>query len=191
MRSFADNACIIQSSLHQKSRNHEKKQRAGNFWRQPVTLMGKQVKEGHPVKNFLALTNDLKPFSLSDYQGKVRILSSVPSIDMDVCAQQARRFNMEASSLDDVQIINISCDLPFALKRFCAAEGVENLVTVSDSRDRDFGIKYGLLIEEFGILTRAVIVIDKDDTVRYIEIVNEASGHPDYDKALGAAKKLV
>ncbi len=160
------------------------------FGGNPVTLMGKQIKEGHPAKNFIAMTNELKPFSLSEHQGKVRIISSVPSVDTDVCAQQTRRFNMEASSLEDVRIITISCDLPFALKRFCAAEGIDNLVTVSDSKDKDFGVKYGLLIEEFGILARAVIIIDKEDTVRYVEIVNEAGEHPDYDKALEAARKL-
>ncbi len=161
------------------------------FGGNPVTLMGKQIKEGHPAKNFIATTNDLKPFALSDHQGKVRIVSSVPSVDTDVCAQQTRRFNMEAASLDDVQVITISCDLPFALKRFCAAEGIDNLVTVSDSRDKDFGIKYGLLIEELGVLARAVVIIDKEDTVRYLEIVKEAAEHPDYDNALEEAKKLV
>ncbi len=98
---------------------------------------------------------------------------------------------MEAASLKDVQVITISCDLPFALKRFCAAEGIDNLVTVSDSKDKDFGIKYGLLIEELGVLARAVVIIDKEDTVRYLEIVKEAAEHPDYDKALEEAKKLM
>ncbi len=161
------------------------------FGGNPVTLMGKLIQEGHPSKNFVAVTNDLQPFTLSDYQGKVRIISSVPSVDTDVCARQTRRFNMEASRLEDVQIITISCDLPFALKRFCASEGIDNLITVSDQRDKDYGIKYGLLIEELGILSRAIVVIDKEDTVRYVEVVNEIAEHPDYDKALEAAKKLV
>ncbi len=156
-----------------------------------MTLMGKLIQENHPAKNFMAFTNDLELFNLSDYQGKVRIISSVPSVDTDVCAQQTRRFNLEASKLEDVQIITISCDLPFALKRFCAAEGIDNLVTVSDHKDKDYGIKYGLLIEELGILARAIVVIDKEDRVRYVEVVKEIAGHPDYDKALEAARKLV
>ncbi len=156
-----------------------------------VTLMGKLIQEDHPAKNFVAVTNDLQPFNLSHYQGKVRIISSVPSVDTDVCAQQTRRFNLEASKLEDVQIITISCDLPFALKRFCAAEGIDNLVTVSDQKDKDYGIKYGLLIEELGILTRAIVVIDKEDRVRYVEVVKEVAEHPDYDKALEVVKKLV
>ncbi len=160
------------------------------FGGNPVTLMGKLIQEDLPAKNFVALTNDLKPFNLSDYQGKVRIISSVPSVDTDVCAQQTRRFNLEASKLENVQIITISCDLPFALKRFCAAEGIDNLVTVSDQKDKDYGIKYGLLVEELGILARAIVVIDKDDRVRYVEVVKEVAEHPDYDKAIAAAKKL-
>ncbi len=161
------------------------------FGGNPVTLKGKLVKEGYPAKNIMALTNDLKLFSLSKYQGKVRIISSVPSVDTDVCAQQTRKFNLEASKMEDVQIITISCDLPFALKRFCAAEGIDNLITVSDHKDKDFGIKYGLLIEELGVLARAVIVIDKEDTVRYVEVVKEAGEQPDYDKALEVAQKLL
>ncbi len=156
-----------------------------------VTLLGKMVQTGHTAKNFTALGSDLKPVNLSDFRGQVRIISSVPSVDTDVCAQQTRRFNLEASKLDQVKIVTISCDLPFALKRFCAAEGIDNIVTLSDQKDRDFGIKYGLLIEEFGILARAVVVVDKDDMVRYVEVVDEISEYPDYDKALEAARKLV
>lgn len=161
------------------------------FGGNPVTLMGKLIQEDHPAKNFMAFTKDLNTFTLSDYQGKVRIISSVASIDTDLCAQQTRRFNLEASKMDDVKIITISCDLPFALKRFCAAEGIDNLITVSDHRDRDYGIKYGLLIEELGLLARAIVIIDKEDRVRYVEVVKEVGEHPDYGKALEVAKKLV
>ncbi len=156
----------------------------------PVTLMGKLIRKDLPAKNFIATGTDLKPFSLSDYQGKVRIISSVPSVDTDVCAQQTRRFNLEAAKMEDVQVISISCDLPFALKRFCAAEGIDKVTTVSDQKDKDFGIKYGLLIEEFGILARAIVIVDKEDVVRYVELVGEVGDHPDYDKALAVAKEL-
>lgn len=176
---------------HRKAQTMKRNSGLVSFAGKPVTLMGKLIQADYPAKNFMAFTPDLKQFNLSDYQGKVRVISSVPSVDTDLCAQQTRRFNLEASRLEDVQIITISCDLPFALKRFCAAEGIDNLVMVSDQKDRDYGIKYGLLIEEYGILARAIVVIDKEDRVKYVEVVNETSEHPDYDKALEAAKELV
>lgn len=157
----------------------------------PVTLMGKMIKTGSHAKNFIAVGMDMKPVKLSDYQGKVRIISSMPSVDTDVCAAQARRFNLEASKLENVQIIAISCDLPFALRRFCAAEGIDKIVTVSDHKETDFGIKYGFLIEESRTLARGVIVIDQFDMVRYVEVVKEIGNEPDYDAALEYVKKLV
>lgn len=161
------------------------------FGGNPLTLMGRLIKKGHMAKNFTAVNADLQPFNLSDHMGKVRIISSVPSVDTGVCAQQTRRFNEEAAALPGVQVITISNDLPFALKRFCAAEGIDNLITVSDQKDRDFGIKYGLFIQELGLLARAIIVIDKDDEVRYFELVNEVAEHPDYDKAIEATRELL
>lgn len=157
----------------------------------PVTLMGKMVKTGSNAKNFIAVGADLNPVSLSRYQGKVRIISSILSVDMEICAAQTRRFNKEAANLDDVQIITISCDLPFALKRFCSAEGIDKVSTVSDYKDADFGIKYGFLIEELRLLARGVIVIDRDDTVRYIEIVKETRNEPDYAKVLEVVRELI
>lgn len=160
---------------------------AGN----PVTLLGKMVKKGDSAKNFLATAVNLKPVMFSDFQDKVRIISSAPSVDTEVCAAQTRRFNLEASKLPDVQIISISCDLPFALKRFCAAEGIDNIITVSDHKDVDFGVKYGFLIEEFRLLTRGVVIVDKANTVRYVEYVSEIAKEPDYDKALEEIKKIL
>ena len=156
----------------------------------PLTLLGKIIKNGSHAKNFIAVGQDLKPVKLSDFQGKVRIISSVPSVDTDVCAEQTRRFNLEASKLSDVQIITISCDLPAALKRFCAAEGIDKIVAVSDHKETDFGIKYGFLIEEHRILARGVVIIDQYDMVRYVEIVKEIADQPNYEKALSVAKKL-
>ncbi len=157
----------------------------------PVTLRGRLPKEGLMAKNFMALGTDLKPFSLSNFQGQVRILSSLPSVDTDVCAQQTRRFNLEASKMKNVQVITISNDLPFALKRFCSAEGIGNVLMVSDQKDRDFGVKYGLFIEEFGLLARAIIVIDQNDVIRYVEVVREISNQPDYEKALEVVNQLL
>jgi len=160
---------------------------AGN----PVTLMGKLVKVGGAAKNFIATGADMKPVNLSDFAGKVRIISSVPSVDTGVCAEQTRRFNKEATGLGDVQIITISCDLPFALGRFCAAEGIDKIVTVSDHKETDFGVKYGFLIEEFRLLARGIIVIDQYDVVKYVEVVKEIGEHPDYDAAISQVKKLL
>ncbi len=160
------------------------------FGGNPVTLLGKIPKVGSNAKNFICIDKDLKIVKLSDYQGKVRIISSVPSIDTGVCSEQIRRFNKEASKLKNTQVIGVSNDLPFALKRFCEAEGIENVVAFSDHKDIDFGVKYGLLIEDLRLLARAIVIIDKHDVVRYVEIVKEIGEHPDYEKALKIAKEL-
>lgn len=157
----------------------------------PVTLLGKLVKPGIHAKNFIAQTVDREPMRLSDYQNMVRIISSVHSLDYDVCVSQTKRFNLEASRLDKVQIITVSCDVPFAIKRFRATEGVEKIVTVSDHKDVDFGVKYGLLIQEHRLLARGVIIIDQYDMVRYVELVKEVSDEPDYDKALKMVEELL
>ncbi len=161
------------------------------FGGKPVTLMGRLVKPGQAAKNFFAVKENLQPFNLSEHSNQVRIISAVPSVDTDICAQQTRRFNEEAAALKNIQVITISCDLPFALKRFCAAEGIDNIITVSDHKDKDFGVKYGLLIEELGLLARAIVVIDKSDVVQYVEVVPEIAEHPDYEKALEVAKALM
>lgn len=159
---------------------------AGN----PVTLLGKEIKVGDKAPEFVALKGDLSPFTLKDVEGKVKLISIVPSVDTGVCELQTVRFNQEASKLNDVAIITISCDLPFAQARFCGAKGIENAIVVSDYKDTTFGLNYGFLIEEFRLLNRGIVVIDKDDVVRYVEYVSEVTDHPDYDKALEAAKSL-
>jgi len=150
----------------------------------PVTLRGKQVSVGNQAKNFIAVGRDLKTVSFSDFKDTIRIISSVTSLDTGVCAAQTHRFHQESASLQGVQIITISCDLPFTQKRFCATEIIDNATVLSDHKDTDFGIKYGFLIEELRLLARGIVIIDKDDTVRYVEIVKEIGDHPDYDKAL-------
>jgi thioredoxin-dependent peroxiredoxin len=157
----------------------------------PVTLVGKLAKPGINAKNFLAVRPDLSTMRLNDFSGKVRIISSSLSIDTDVCAEQCRRFNLEASKLGGVQVISISCDLPFALKRFRAAEAVDKIETVSDHRLTDFGIKYGFLIEEYRLLARGIIIVDQSDMVRYVELVREVGEYPDYEKALSFARELI
>ncbi len=160
------------------------------FGGKPVTLMGKLIRPGQPAKNFFAMDTALNTVSLSDFRGKVRIISSITSVDTDVCAQQTRRFNLEISKLENTRLLTISCDLPFALKRFCATEQIERQLMLSDNRDRDFGVKYGLLVEELGMLARAVVVIDSHDVIRYLEVVSEIGSHPDYDSVMAVAREV-
>ena len=156
----------------------------------PLTLLGRELKVGEKAPEFQALTQDLQPFSLSDTAGKLRVVSVVPSIDTPVCDAQTRFFNQDASKFPDVAILSISVDLPFAIKRYCAAQGIENLTTLSDHKALDFGSKYGFVIEELRLLSRGVIVIDKDDIIRYIQYVPNVEDAPDFDSALAAVKAL-
>ncbi|QKG79983.1 thiol peroxidase [Tenuifilum thalassicum] len=162
------------------------------FGGNPVTLVNEQVNEGDKAPDFNAIDNSLKPVKLSDFKGKVKLISVFPSIDTSVCSVQNHKFNDAASSYGDkVAFIAISNDLPFALKRFCGAEGINNLVTLSDHRDVEFGTNYGFLIKELRLLARGVVIIDKDDVVRYVEYVPEITQEPNYDAALNALKELV
>lgn len=157
----------------------------------PLTLVGEEIKVGKSAPDFTVLNNSLEAKRLSDFSGKVRILSIFPSIDTGVCAQQARRFNVEAAKLPDVQILSISVDLPFALSRFCAAEGIDKNITLSDHRELDFGYKYGFVLEELRLLARGIVIVDRQGIVRYVEYVKELTDHPDYDRAIAEASKLV
>jgi len=159
------------------------------FKEEPVTLLGDEIKAGDQAPDFTVLSNDLKEVSLEDYKGKVKLISTVPSLDTGVCSQETKRFNEEADKLDNVQILTVSMDLPFAQTRWCAAEGIKNLDTLSDHRDADVGEKYGVLIKELRLLARAIFVVDSNNKVTYVEYVNEVSNHPDYDKALAAVKE--
>lgn len=169
----------------------EKRNDVITFAGNPMTLLGKEIKVGDKAPDFTALKPDLSPFKLSDLKGKPVIISSVPSLDTGVCELQTIRFNEEANKLPDVHIVTISCDLPFALSRFCADKGIDKAVTVSDHKDLDFGSKYGFVIEELRLLTRGIVVLDKEGTVKYVEYVPEVTNHPDYDKALEAASALL
>ncbi|WP_339172960.1 thiol peroxidase [Anoxybacillus sp. FSL W8-1294] len=155
----------------------------------PVTLIGNEVKVGDVAPNFTVLANDLSPVTLDDTKGFVRLISVVPSIDTGVCDAQTRRFNEEAGSIEGVKVLTISVDLPFAQKRWCAANGLENVVTLSDHRDVSFGQAYGVLMQELRLLARAVFVVDRNDRVTYVEYVSEATNHPNYEAAIEAAKQ--
>jgi thiol peroxidase len=165
---------------------------AVTFKGKPLTLVGEQVAVGSPAPDFTAAGNDLSEVSLADYRGKAVLISSVPSLDTPVCDQQTRRFNEEAGKLgDDVVVLTVSMDLPFAQKRWCGAAGIENVVTVSDYKDHAFADAYGLYLKELGLLARSVTVVDRQGEIVYHQLVKEVTDHPDYDKALAAIKAVL
>ena len=157
-----------------------------------LTLVGNKVEVGDSAPDFEVVANDLSPVKLSSFRGKVCIISSVPSLDTAVCDTMTRRFNQEAGNLgNDVVVLTISMDLPFAQERWCGAAGVKNVQTLSDHRDASFGNAFGVLIKELRLLARAVFVVDKDGIVRYTQIVNELTNEPDYEAVLKAVKGVV
>jgi thiol peroxidase len=179
---------------NQKEREAEMNERAGLITMRgnPLTLIGQEIKPGNPAPDFASLDNELKPVRLSSFRGKVVVISAVPSLDTPVCDMETRRFNSEAAKLsDDIVILTISMDLPFAQKRWCGAAGVDKVVTLSDHREAEFGKAYGVLIKELRLLARAVFVIDAEGVVRYVQLVNEVAEEPDYDAVISAAKNLV
>jgi thioredoxin-dependent peroxiredoxin len=157
----------------------------------PVTLLGNELKVGDAAPDFTAVGNDLKPVRLSQFKGKVVVLSAVPSLDTPTCNLETRRFNAEAAKLGpDVVILIVSMDLPFAQKRWCGAAGVDRVITVSDHRDASFGTAYGVLIKDMRLLARAVFVVDRQGTIRYIQFVKDVGTEPDYASVLDAVKGL-
>lgn len=156
----------------------------------PLTLTGDQPAAGQAAPDFEALGNDLSAVKLSSFQGKVCIICSVPSLDTPVCDTEVRKFNEQATSLgDDVVVLVISMDLPFAQARWCGAAGVRNVRTLSDHKQAQFGNTYGVLIKELRLLARTVFVVDKQGVIRYKEIVEELTNEPNYETALKAAKE--
>ena len=157
----------------------------------PITLVGADPKVGDKAPDFAAIDNDLAPVGLDSFRGKVCIISAVPSLDTPVCDMETRRFNDEASRLgDDVVILTISMDLPFAQKRWCGAAGVDRVQTLSDHRDASFGMAYGVLIKELRLLARAVFVVDQQGVIRHIELVKEIVDEPNYESILAAVAEL-
>lgn len=163
-----------------------------------VTLAGDTVnvggdfpRIGDKAPSFMLVDKDLKDVSLSNFFGKRKILNIVPSLDTPVCQASARRFNAEAATLPNTVVLVISADLPFAQARYCGAEGLENVVTLSTMRGRDFHKAYGVMIMDpplSGLLARAVIVLDENDKVVYTQLVPEITHEPNYDEALEAAR---
>jgi len=158
---------------------------------QPVTLTGEQLNVGDKAPDFTASNTDLQPVRLSDFNGKIMLISSVPSLDTPVCDRETRRFNEEAAAFgDEVQVLTVSMDLPFAQKRWCAGAGIENLATLSDHRAAEFGQKYGVLMKDARLLARAIFIVDADGKIRYKQLVNEVTNEPDYDEVLAALRAL-
>ncbi|NQT03070.1 MAG: thiol peroxidase [Planctomycetes bacterium] len=157
----------------------------------PLTLLGNELKVGDTAPDAEVLANDLSPLKLSGFRGKVCVICTVPSLDTPVCDIQTRKFNEQATSLsDDVVILTISMDLPFAQQRWCGSVNVENVQTLSDHAKAEFGTEFGVLIKELRLLARTVFVVDKEGIIRYIEIVDELTNEPDYEAALTAAKEV-
>jgi thioredoxin-dependent peroxiredoxin len=159
----------------------------------PLTLAGTEIRVGDKAPEFTALTRELAEVRLSDFgKDTVKVVSVTPSLDTPTCDLQLRRFNHEAGLLPhDVVVLNISMDLPFAVARFCATAEIEKARALSDHRDASFGNAYGVLIKELRLLARSIFIIDKDNIVRYTEIVPEQSGPPDYEKALAALQNII
>ena len=157
----------------------------------PLTLVGNEVNVGQKAPDFVAIDNNLSPVKFSSYAGKVCILSSVPSLDTPVCATETRKFNEEANRLGShVVILTLSMDLPFAQKRWCGAEGITKVQTLSDHRDASFGTSYGVLIKDLRLLARAVFLVDQKGVVQYLQLVKEMTQEPNYQELWDALKKI-
>jgi thioredoxin-dependent peroxiredoxin len=157
----------------------------------PIHTGGDLPAVGSPAPEFHLTKGDLGEASLATYAGKKKILNIVPSLDTGVCATSAKRFEKEVEQLPNTVVLTISRDLPFAQKRFCAAESVEKVIPLSEMRDRAFGAKYGVEMIDgplAGLLSRAIVVIDENDKVTYVEQVPEITQEPDYESALKAVR---
>lgn len=158
----------------------------------PITLIGPELKAGDKAPDFTLNKSLVDEVSLSSFSGKVKLISVVPSLDTGVCDAQTRRFNEEAAGLgDNVEILTVSVDLPFAQARWCGAAGVDKVTTLSDYKTRSFGQAYGVFIKELALDMRAIFVVDQNDTIQYVEYLSEMTEHPNYEDAIAAAKKLV
>ena len=167
----------------------EEKKRTVTFKGNPLTVLGSEIKVGSKAPDFQVLAGDLSKVTLQSFKGKTKLISVVPSLDTPVCDQQTRRFNQEAAQLpNDVIVLTISMDLPFAQGRFCSAAGISKVKVLSDHRDASFGLAYGVLIKELRLLSRSIFIVGPDDRVQYVEYLKEITEHPNYDAALNVLK---
>ena len=170
----------------------ERREGVVSFKGSPATLIGRELKVGDKAPEFTLTAGDLSPVTLADSAGKTRVLITVPSLDTPTCATETKTFNQRMSDLgDDVVVYVISKDLPFAQGRFCGAEGIENIKTLSAYKDNKFAEAYGVLWEGPELLARAIFIISPDDTISYVQFVSEISEEPDYSAVLDALKAAV
>ena len=161
-----------------------------------ITLQGNEIHTngdlpaiGEKAPDFVLVDKDLKNISLDEFSGKKKLISIVPSLDTPVCATSTKKFNDFAAEKDDVAVLIVSADLPFAMSRFCTGDDIENVTALSMMRNSDFAKDYGVLIEDgplAGITARAVVVLDTDNDVVYTQLVGEVANEPDYEAALAA-----
>lgn len=159
------------------------------FKQNPVTLIGNEVNVGDQAPDFKVVDQGLQGVTLSQFDGKKKLLNVVPSLDTGVCDQQTRKFNEQAND-EDGYVLTVSLDLPFAQKRWCASNGLDNVITLSDYQSHSFGKAYGVLMEELQLLARSVFVLDENNKVVYKEIVAEGTDFPDFEAGLDAYRKL-
>lgn len=158
----------------------------------PITLVGPQLNVGDKAPDFTLAKSLGEYVSLQDYAGKVKLISVIPSIDTGVCEAQTRKFNEAAASLgDQVVVLTVSADLPFAQARWCGAAGVDRVVMLSDYKDNNFGLAYGVYIKEFALDMRSIFVLDENNVIQYVEYLEEMTNHPNYDAAIAAVQQLV
>ncbi|HLW21613.1 MAG TPA: thiol peroxidase [Sphaerochaetaceae bacterium] len=153
----------------------------------PVQLAGTEIHLGDTIADFKAVKNDLSPFKLSELKGR-KLIVAVPSLDTSVCDAEVRRFNTEAAAMDNVTVVVVSMDLPFAQKRWCGAAGIDKVITVSDYKDRDFAHTFGAYLPNVGLIARSIFLLDENNTVQYVEYVPEVTDHLNYEAALAAAR---
>ncbi|GIF16427.1 thiol peroxidase [Actinoplanes teichomyceticus] len=163
---------------------------ATTFRGRPVVLRGPRLRAGDPAPDCTVLADDFTPVRLLSAATGIRIISSVPSLDTDVCDQQTRRFHEEATRLTGVSVLTVSVDLPFAQRRWCATSGLDGVRTLSDHRELAFGQAYGVAVAELRVLARAVFVLGPDDVIRYAQYVGEIGEHPGYDEVLAAVSRI-
>lgn len=162
------------------------------FQGNPLALAGRSPRVGATAPDFDVTSQDMKSVRLADFKGRIKLISSFPSLDTPVCDLQVKEFNKKAAGFSsDIAVIGISKDLPFAQKRFCTEHGIKNETVLSDYKTSSFGLKYGLLIRDLNLLARSVLIIDKNDTLRYLQIVPELTRAPDYDAALKALDAVI
>ncbi len=157
----------------------------------PVTLAGSELMAGQAAPDFKLQDNGLQEVTLASSAGKTRVIAAIPSLDTPVCALETKRFNDEIKNLPNVEVLVVSMDLPFGQKRWCGAEGVQNIKTLSAHRCTKFGEDYGVLIQGGGLdrcFCRAIFVIDGEGTLKHVEYVKEIAEHPNYEAVIAAAK---